>query len=779
MLQDSNKTLQSSFNILFIDTAERKQKIQIFSWDKNVDCYTMSQDTKWLPLQRNRHRLRSEFLLKEDFKDWLRDTGTGFQHQYKDKVFLNDIYVIPDLARLDMIEGKDWGAALITGAAVLSFPREENHLLIIGAEKSGKTSLAKIMFREMQDKGLIPVYMSGNDFNKATKNNVSLNVYRAFERIYQSPNSSRFQQLARSKRVLIIDNFHNNSLNTEGRNRTLSILKNTFDTIILFGNESLQFNGILTESKEDFGIWNFTHCRLLPLGEHLRSLLIEKWYRLGREWIIEEGKLSRTMRLTEKTMSTLLGDNFLPSHPVFILILLQYIEARLSSLDTVSNIGASYGFLYEALLTMSLKRVTPRSNLNIMYSYLSELGFLFFKRDVSHISLEELIIWHNNYCDKYRLQLDHKELLGNFYKASILRRNDGNHITFRYPYIYYYFVARYFSKNLEEETIKKYITDMSERLHHSQSANILLFLGYLTSNSFVLSSVLKASQEIFSGYPELDLRKSPEFLEEFMSGPKFVLDDSNSPTKRRRELLKRKDETKLEVRENTVDKEYKAQEIENNRDNIEKHLQINVAFKTIQILGQILRNSLGDLDGEQKLKLTNECYALGLRTLSFIFESIKDNQKQVIDFIVSLIKTQNPNISDRDLYNEAHNFLFVVTENIAFASIKKISDSVGLESLILTFDDLLKEKNMISYKFIDLSIRLDYYEGFPENEAEELYREIRKNPMARYLLRHLIWFYFYIYETPYRLRQSICDKFDIEIKPSLVYNKRVKRPKKR
>jgi hypothetical protein len=52
---------------------------------------------------------------------------------------------------------------------------------------------------------------------------------------------------------------------------------------------------------------------------------------------------------------------------------------------------------------------------------------------------------------------------------------------------------------------------------------------------------------------------------------------------------------------------------------IEEILQHNAAFKTIQILGQVLKNFTGSLRGGPKRQLMEECYGLGLRVLGNIF----------------------------------------------------------------------------------------------------------------------------------------------------------------
>ena len=85
----------------------------------------------------------------------------------------------------------------------------------------------------------------------------------------------------------------------------------------------------------------------------------------------------------------------------------------------------------------------------------------------------------------------------------------------------------------------------------------------------------------------------------------------------------------------------------------------------------------------------------------------------------------------------------------------------------MTFDELLKGSSNISYRFIELSIRLYNYSDFPKDEILELYRDVKKNPFAAQLVRHIVWFYLYIFPVSESLLQSICKKLDIQIQPVL------------
>lgn len=259
------------------------------------------------------------------------------------------------------------------------------------------------------------------------------------------------------------------------------------------------------------------------------------------------------------------------------------------------------------------------------------------------------------------------------------------------------------------------------------------------------------------------------------SVPQLVLDLSD-PEERRRKLLARKDELEADQVNQEEDKVTNDELVDT--DELEEHLQVNVAFKTVQILGQVLRNLHGSLEAGKKLELAKECYSLGLRVLKFMLDSVEADQENLIQFLIDFLQSRNPNWSNERLTDRAKDFLFLLVEGLSFVVIKHVSDSIGLDRLSLTFHDLLEEDDRMSYRLIDLSVRLDFYRSFPRNEVFQIYKDIRRNPFSAHLLRRLVWYYFYIYETDRRLQQNMCDKLGIKLLPH-VHDKRLKRPKGR
>jgi hypothetical protein len=203
-------------------------------------------------------------------------------------------------------------------------------------------------------------------------------------------------------------------------------------------------------------------------------------------------------------------------------------------------------------------------------------------------------------------------------------------------------------------------------------------------------------------------------------------------------------------------------------------LRINVAFKTIQILGQILKNFPGSLKGPTKLEIAQECYFLGLRTMRALLNIIEQNRDDIIAHVVQNVlagETGDDEAKDR----KAKRIITGLIELISVSIIKKISVSVGSESLSQTYEELLGKHNTLAVQLIDLSVKLDHFRSFPNDEFVALSEANQNSLFPTLILRSLALNHFYRFPVQREMKQRVCGKLGIEIKTvNLLEQKRLK-----
>jgi hypothetical protein len=129
----------------------------------------------------------------------------------------------------------------VRGDRVLSFVADNHLLFITGADQGGKSSLAKMLYRDLQDKGLIPVLVNGSDIKSFKDNELMKVVDRAFVHQYGSNLNElileRYRQLGNDRKLLIIDDFdHMPITNRHGHNIIIEEFRKNYPRIIVFAN---------------------------------------------------------------------------------------------------------------------------------------------------------------------------------------------------------------------------------------------------------------------------------------------------------------------------------------------------------------------------------------------------------------------------------------------------------------------------------------------------------------------------------------------------------------
>ena len=123
---------------------------------------------------------------------------------------------------------------------------------------------------------------------------------------------------------------------------------------------------------------------------------------------------------------------------------------------------------------------------------------------------------------------------------------------------------------------------------------------------------MASSTKLYDGCPPCDLISDVAYLNTLQAKiPEVCLHDGDA-REHRKGYLQQLDESNHARRQNGSHSE---QEASNEAEIIDDILRINVAFKTIEILGQIIKDFSGSIKAEAKAQLATECFSVDLRTL--------------------------------------------------------------------------------------------------------------------------------------------------------------------
>jgi len=348
------------------------------------------------------------------------------------------------------------------------------------------------------------------------------------------------------------------------------------------------------------------------------------------------------------------------------------------------------------------------------YNYMVLLANLFYEKGIHEITRDDFVNFHIWFChDEFKVSssfmnfINFDILVANLLNVSILEKNNDTY-KFKYRYVYYFSVAKHLSDNLSKEEIKEKIRTMCKNLHVQENANIFMFIIHHSKDAFIINEILLNAKAIFPRVEpvkfENDIIAIINLLDEV---PKLILEEKNVNEFREQQLAKKGEcETDSIITSEEIDFNIKNEQIDFNiatgevavaKEEIaelDTFSRINIAFKMIELIGQVLKNNWGSLNGITRMQLGEATYLTGLRSLNSLFIALSENNEYIVYSIQEFIKKEG--VEDGDQVEKiSKNILFRFLSDLSYNFTKKISGVIGYEKLSETFKDILVSNDTV------------------------------------------------------------------------------------
>lgn len=781
VLQESDNNFKSEFNLLGFDLEKESFKIETYFWNK--EKYNLSENNvEWTKYKRNKNNFKTKYSLNDEFKESLNDVGGKFKHPNVSDINLSDIYVFPILRYFNTKDSTDNGISLLVenSESVIQSIKQNSKYVFFGGENIGKSSLLRMIFFELHKKGYVPLLLDGRLIKSANFNDFKDIVKSVFISQYGEDYLEDFYQEDISNIFILIDDFDKNPLkNQKAKGKFIKSLSNNYKNLIFVGNELYAIEEIFTDEANSADLFSeFIQYEILEFNHSLRYKLINKWYALGNEDYSTDEEICRKIDDAVRAINVAMGQRIVPNYPIFLLILLQALETTNPHDLQISSYGNYYQLLILKTLTENIK---DQTELNIYKSYCGELANFFFNKKSTILSIAEFSSFHDDIKSYEKLDLPKSmtsiEVIDTLCKAGILN-SYGDNIEFKYQYTYYFFEAQHLAKYINKDEVKILISKLCQRLYRTEFANILLFLIHFSSDEFIIDELLKNAKDVFDELNPCKLEDDISLINSLVTElPRLYL-KSKSHEEIREEENNVQDSKSIGQRENKIAvQEYDIDEDISEIDIVSK---LNLSFKLIEILGQIIKNNpSGSMTGPVKHQVLKETYELGLRTLNVFFTSFIQNTDFIVNQLTEIIsKIEEKNNESRtednkvDVHKDkiskvAKHLLFSLCTQISYTFIKKISDSVGNPKLMEKYGKVQEEMDFSSVKLVNLLIKLDHGSGFPDRDLQSIKVYVEKHPMAYFLLKRIIVNHLHRHPVNYKDKQRICEFLGISVESQI------------
>jgi hypothetical protein len=632
-------------------------------------------------------------------------------------------------------------------------------ILIAGESQSGKTTLCKILYSKLRARNFFPVYI----FDKMHKFDGIINK-KIEDSFCEQYDNIKLSDIDIFKLIIIIDDFYYAS--TDKKCKILrDIEKYTYQLIIVDDIFALNIN-------DENIAKNYNRYRLDEFGPVFRDKLIRKWILLTDDKSSTNyrdndfyKKVDVATELIDTSLGKIINNGIMPSYPVFIISILSSHETFEKPLDQEIT---SQGYCYQALIYIYLRKQGVKNDeIDIYINFLSVLAHHFFSQNISELSENELKIFLQKYTEKYYLPINISVVLKNLHDQMMIIKTSSGNYRFHYPYLYYYFVAKYLSDNLTEN--RDSIKNIIENLHKDENAYIVIFLCHHTKNNFLLDEIILNAMMQFEDYKETALSKSElTFFDTELDNiaraalPKHI----SSEVERQKQLeFKEKQEKQGAKSQNNEDKNENKGDIYSNT--------LRRSIRTVEVMGIIAKNRIGSIERQRLEDILAEAINVNLRILSSFFDLIKDKNEQLemIKFISSKLEEMKDekklDVSNERLEKEAKKIFWNLNFGVIFNLISKTIKSIGsdkLQDIIGTICD--KQKTSI-HLLIKHGIFMWYGKNISTEKILKDMKDVDFSLTANEVLRYLIVHHCMLHNISHKEKNRIQSNFRISSKALL------------
>jgi energy-coupling factor transporter ATP-binding protein EcfA2 len=706
-------------------------------------------------------KLRSEIvpILKKEFKKNL------LKNPIMDST-LDKLFVYPDILETNKSKQKLENNEINSKKLIDIKTFKHNYILIEGAEQSGKTSLCRMLYLQYENTGFFPVLINGKHITG--KANIKNIVNEEYQKQYDS--TKEYWSLEKEKRFLLIDDINNKSANDKNYAIFLQSIRENFEYAIVLIDE---LSNLSNKSTEHDHFYLFNDYSISPLGFVRRDELIKKCIESDEDIEFDMANTEQVVRLDNDTkhINTIIGSNILPSYPVFIVSTFNIIES--SAHHDMQE--TSYGHCYHAMITMQLHRANIQANdMDKYFNFLTEFSYFIFSKNKKSVSQDELDEFIKIYDEEYIFD---ESIIKNLIESnSLINKNDI--YSFQYIYIYYYFVAKYIADHINKDGVKKQIQNLLSDVHKKDNSNIIVFITHHTKNADLLDSILSNATAHFEKFSESTLdRKETEFISESirkLNAP-TVPPNNHNPEKTRIKTLKQKDVLKL-----VVDK------LENEAEDEDDLLLIEIrkSAKSMEIIGQIMRNQYGTFKKDRLRKMFEEGQNTGLRLIkSFIDLMSNDGVDAFVQQrLIQIENEKGSELSKEGVKRKSERLIAGFSHDVIFGWIHKIVDSLGYDKLISIADEVNNKTDTVASKLINFSIHAWHKKEIDDKKIKFLLKEFKheenskdknrgiskKNYLAEHMLKLIVSRHIYMHKfDDFKKKQRIEKLLGFSVKSQL------------
>lgn len=715
--QSSVPTLSDYYAALF-DTESRKYFLSKFSWNADRSAFVATMEQEHILMQKS-----------------LCGTGLTYQEKYIATVMadskntiaqsVSDYFVFPTL-RFNASKEYSRGKAIDKMEDFIAFIKENRYVAVMGGSNSGKTTLLKMTFKELQTQYVV-LYCGTDDITGRSQENI---LKELVTDTYGADSYSLFQAIPSDKKVIIIDDLHR--ISPKHLNKFLRGIEDIFGTIVVASEETSQFDIVQMVKDNIKASKEFKKASISRLYAEKRLALIQKIVLIKTD--NDELKAAGIARTLEQCLNSY--KLAFRTDIDFVVQFVDYYCAHLGELD--KSDATVFSKVFEASIERSIAPhlVGRKENSNDIIVALSEIAhYIHFNKEypINAEHIHEVIAAYCEYYDNRYLTAERFIEIG-VNSGLLSRTSNGYEYRFASKNHLAYFVAKALNRRFHDTGDTTDLESIVRQSCFSINGDILLFMTYISDNVNIPRLLLEQAVSYVSGWTEFDLSDIGIKYLQSMPAKSLVSpkEDEKEEEIHNQAIEEEERDTIIETLDIYDYDETKIDELNN---------QLIRAFLQLKIIARNFSAFISILPGPVKKDYVSAMYQLPNKIFSQWAESIDNSLDYLVEEVIAW--QEEPDFEGKKLSREDILRFFQEVSLNMLLNLYYVASSHGANDNTV---DYLAQQNYISPSLNYRIERLMFWEKVDDyqaviKEAEELC-SLQGDGMAKNMtlaiLRHML-----------------------------------------
>lgn len=523
---------------------------------------------------------------------------------------IDDYYVFPGVTYTTLDEKNNIQRVDIDDEQKLfNFLDNRSHTVITGEHKSGKSLLARRIFKYFYDNGKKPLLIEASNINNRR---IEKTIDYAFQEEYKTDDFAyeKYKQLDKSQRIIIIDEA--DMLSSRTLNKLMNFLEKQMSQIIVCSEDHIDLN-VRKQVVDTLVHEDDLTLNIKPFLYDKRKILISN--------ILKHSSKDYNIEVETTKINDLINMQvkYFNLDPEFIISFVNQYEMDMN-FKFAAGINV-FNVVYESSIKNQIivnsAGIDPTHVINI----LRELAYKMHFEKRSSVKIADISQIAEDYKKNYRQKVNIRAFIDVALNAKILIENE-NEYRFKDRTIIAYFVAQALNQKYNQaEDIKQNLELLLKELCFSINSDIVLFLALITNNPKFINVIIEGAKQHFENQEELSFdKKNVEYILDTNLPIKDSLPDKDEKKQRENELAKQEEKVKLtDLIELVNEYDYTEADLEKFEN------KVIISFKYLEILSKTLPAFCQNMKANQQDRLVEIIYRCPNQFLFMIFKDIADN----------------------------------------------------------------------------------------------------------------------------------------------------------